>query len=94
MGKMVCAVCGIEDRCKRCELVNGSWLTLCAPCRRRHDEMIASVPVSGPQDRRQEEDAALDGVERCSCEESLALRRELRRQTAQTERFTRWNLED
>ena len=55
---MICEVCGIDDRGKRCELVNGSWITLCAPCRRRHEAMISMVPVSGPADRRAEETRA------------------------------------
>jgi hypothetical protein len=56
---MKCQCCGISDRVKRCELVNGSTMDLCPPCRRRHDEMIVSVPVIDAEDARAEEANAL-----------------------------------
>lgn len=52
---MTCAGCKIADRCKRVVLVNGTLMALCPPCRRRHDELIAEVPIDGPEDMRAEE---------------------------------------
>lgn len=60
---MICQVCRIDDRGKRVKLVNGSWITLCAPHRARHGEMIAEVPVSSAEDMRREEADALDWTE-------------------------------
>ena len=52
---MTCAACRISDRCKLCILVNGSTMTLCPPCRRRHDVLIAETAIDGPEDMRNEE---------------------------------------
>lgn len=57
---MICQVCRIDDRGKRVRLVNGSWITLCAPHRARHEEMIAEVPIDGAEDLRAEEAHALE----------------------------------
>lgn len=56
---MKCQCCDIADRVVACELVNGSTLLLCPPCRRRHEELIAAVAIDGPEDMRREEASML-----------------------------------
>jgi len=56
---MTCQCCGIADRVVTCELVNGSTLRLCPPCRRRHDELIAAVAIDCAEEMRREEAAIL-----------------------------------
>lgn len=58
---MTCAACFIDDRTKECELVNGSTMAFCQPCRVRFDEIITAVPIDGGADMRAEEAAQLEG---------------------------------
>lgn len=55
---MKCKVCPNDHDIRRCELVNGSKLDLCGPCRRRHDALISMVPMTD-----EEADAGRDPYE-------------------------------